>query len=209
MEEKAVKALTMLRGLRSVVFSTVADGTPQSRIIDVMVQDDGGLIFTTCRIKPFYRQLKESMKVSLTGMTKDHVQIRLNGDIKEIDKKGLDAVYEANPDFDNLFPKDQELGHFQVFRIYRGKGEIFDLSGKEVKMQRERFAFGGETVNQAGCTITDKCIACGKCAKSCPFNAISLNEEKNIYAVDSRFCDECGICFHVCPAGAVELPAGL
>ena len=45
------------------------------------------------------------------------------------------------------------------FYLYRGKGEIFDLSDEPPK--RERFAFGGETVNLAGCKITTRCTACG------------------------------------------------
>ncbi len=209
MEKTALKALSKIREVKSVVISSVLDGRPQSRIIDIMVQDDEGLIFTTCRIKPFYHQIIDSKEIAITCMTPDYVQVRLTGEIKELDHDVMDTIYEKNPEFEKLFPEKENMGHYRVFRVNKGKGEIFDLSGKEVKMQRQRFAFGGETVNKAGCVITEDCINCGKCFKVCPFSAISLNKDSGIYEIDKQYCDECGICYYTCPADAIELPIGL
>jgi uncharacterized pyridoxamine 5'-phosphate oxidase family protein/Pyruvate/2-oxoacid:ferredoxin oxidoreductase delta subunit len=209
MEETARKALSMLRELKSVVFSSVLDGHPQSRIIDIMVQDDEGLIFTTGKIKPFYRQINKSNHIAITGMTSDYVQIRLTGEIMELDQMTMDGVYENNLEFGKLFPEKNDMDYFQVYRVYKGKGELFDLSGVDVKMQRVRFAFGGENVNKAGCTITDSCITCGSCFDVCPFSAISLNDDTGVYEIDDKYCDECGACYYSCPVDAIELPAGL
>ncbi len=118
----------------------------------------------------------------------------------------LQKIYEKNPSFGELFPADGETKNMEFFSIYKGKGELFDLSGERVKMQRVRFDSGGEEVSPAGCTITDVCINCGKCERVCPFEAISKKEH---YEINRTYCDECGICNHVCPVDAIELPTGL
>jgi len=200
------EAFKMLREIKSVVFSTVNNGYPAARIIDLMYYDESGLYFISLNTKPFYKQLINNGKVAITGLTKDYIQIRIVGDVKELNKEGLDRVYKENPEFENLFPKNEEQGTMSVFQVYKGIGEVFDLSGKINKMNRRRFAFGGETVNEAGLKITDKCIACGKCEKKCPFNAI---EEGKPYYINPRLCDECGICYSVCPVGAILQPKGM
>ena len=49
----------------------------------------------------------------------------------------------------------------------------------------------------------DACLACGKCAGLCAFDAISLR--KDGYAVDPLRCEGCGVCAHLCPAKAIDL----
>ena len=49
----------------------------------------------------------------------------------------------------------------------------------------------------------DACLACGKCAGLCAFDAIALR--KDGYAVDPLRCEGCGVCAHLCPAEAIEL----
>ena len=68
---------------------------------------------------------------------------------------------------------------------------------------RTRFAFGGETFNDAGARIKPgDCIACGECFEACTFKAIIPGEP---YLVDGSRCDECGSSFQVCPQDAIEL----
>lgn len=209
METTAVKALSTLRELKSVVFSSIRNGKPTSRIIDVMVQDDKGLLFTTCTIKPFFKDIMEAPFISVTGITPDYVQIRLDGELKEVDHNEMEKIYKENPEFKKLFPNQDNMSHYKVFRIFKGKGELFDLSGKDVKMQRQRFSFGGETVEKAGVTINDSCISCAACFDACPFSAISQNDDLGRYEVDRKFCDECGCCVAVCPVDAIKLPTGM
>ncbi len=50
--------------------------------------------------------------------------------------------------------------------------------------------------------ITDKCIACGACAASCPVSCITQGEGK--YEINQDACLSCGTCAGICPVGAPE-----
>lgn len=48
---------------------------------------------------------------------------------------------------------------------------------------------------------TEECKGCGKCIKSCPFDAIKMENKK---AVIGAGCTECGTCVDNCPFHAIE-----
>jgi electron transfer flavoprotein alpha subunit len=50
--------------------------------------------------------------------------------------------------------------------------------------------------------LLEKCTGCGLCIPSCPFQCISLVEDK---AVINEECRLCGICVDVCPVKAIEI----
>jgi len=50
--------------------------------------------------------------------------------------------------------------------------------------------------------IKDKCTGCGVCVGACPFDCISIIDNK---AVISKDCKLCGICVSECPFNAIEL----
>lgn len=52
--------------------------------------------------------------------------------------------------------------------------------------------------------ITDQCIGCTKCARSCPVSCIS-GKVKERHVIDQEACIKCGSCEEVCPVGAVIL----
>ena len=45
------------------------------------------------------------------------------------------------------------------------------------------------------------CIACGKCVKVCPFDAVSV--EDNLARIDVDKCRVCGLCVQSCPTNAI------
>jgi heterodisulfide reductase subunit A-like polyferredoxin len=47
------------------------------------------------------------------------------------------------------------------------------------------------------------CKGCGLCANRCPFNAVSIENEKA--KVNDKSCWGCGVCAVTCPTGAIKL----
>lgn len=204
MDQTTKKAFKLLRDVKSIAFGTVNNGEPAGRIIDVMLAEEDGLYFLTARGKRFYKQLKENQRVAICGMDKNYVTGRVVGDIQFCrDRRVLDNMFEHNPMMNDLYPGESR-DILEAFHLYRGKGEIFDLSIEPPK--RERFAFGGDTVNPPGYWITDKCTACDICLESCPVEVISKGD---VYKIDRSRCLECGRCAEVCPEDAVEPSQGM
>jgi ferredoxin len=54
----------------------------------------------------------------------------------------------------------------------------------------------------------ERCTACGRCARRCPFGAITLTTDERPQ-LEPASCRGCGLCSTTCPEGAVEmLPLG-
>lgn len=51
-------------------------------------------------------------------------------------------------------------------------------------------------------TITDKCIGCGACKRTCPVDCIT-GEVKQRHSIDYLKCTHCGQCSTACPIGAI------
>ncbi len=49
----------------------------------------------------------------------------------------------------------------------------------------------------------DSCVACGACAKACPFGALEVADKK--LEIDTARCMGCGVCVSKCPRGALAL----
>lgn len=50
--------------------------------------------------------------------------------------------------------------------------------------------------------VSEKCIACGICAKYCPGQYIDI---KGIAVIDYEYCKGCGICEVLCPVKAISM----
>jgi len=49
---------------------------------------------------------------------------------------------------------------------------------------------------------TEKCIACGKCAEVCQYNALAFVKDKVL--IFEELCHGCGSCSLICPTGAID-----
>ena len=48
-----------------------------------------------------------------------------------------------------------------------------------------------------------KCIGCGKCARTCQFGAVTV--ENGVAKVDPQKCTACGQCVEACPRHVITL----
>lgn len=193
------------RDIHSTVFATVDDsGLPQTCVIDLMLADEDGLYFLTAKGKSFYDRLTKRPFVAISGMqggdTLSTVAISVRGTVRSIGRERLEEIFEKNPYMAKIYPTEKSRDALEVFQLYKGEGEYFDLS--QLPPCRQSFSFGGESVHQTGYRINaDKCIGCQGCRSVCPQGCISNTIPR---VIDPRHCIHCGNCFCICPVKAVE-----
>jgi len=203
MDKIAKKAFKTLRNIKSVSVATISDGSPQNRIMDVMLNQNNSLYFITARGKPVYTQLKKTQQVAICALDKDYNMIRIKGQIRFCKQKEIvDRIFEKNPILNKIYPNNKKE-ILEAFHLFKGSGEIFELSKSPIK--RTQFTFGGEKQIPLGYVINSNCVACGKCIEVCPDNAI-IKSENNTYSINKSTCIECGACYEICPVEAIDLP---
>ena len=62
-----------------------------------------------------------------------------------------------------------------------------------------------ETQGQVSYINPALCRACGVCIEMCPYNAIAMDEEKDVAVVNAALCKGCGICASSCQCGAPDV----
>ena len=192
--------------IHSTVFATVDDnGLPQARVIDIMLVDDNSLYFITAKGKEFYHQLMEKKYVAISGMTSGEGSINkkaisLRGKIRNVGKELLNKVFEENQYMCDIYPEKESRMALEVFQLYEGQGEYFDLSTKPIT--RASFALGEAEKVKGGYMVTDKCRGCKICYSKCPQKCIDISVKPVV--IKQENCLHCGNCLSVCPFSAVE-----
>ena len=124
--------------IHSAVFATIDEnGLPDARVIDIMLVDSDSLYFITAKGKGFYRQFMEQKFAAVSGMTDgkdslDKKAVSVRGKIRNIGKKKLEEVFVRNPYMNEIYPSVESRNALEVFQMYEGQGEYFDLSVKPI-----------------------------------------------------------------------------
>ncbi|MCB6346809.1 4Fe-4S binding protein [Enterocloster lavalensis] len=195
--------------IHSTVFATVdEDGLPVTRVIDIMLVDEDSLYFITAKGKEFYRQLMNQRYVAVSGMTggegsMEKKAVSVRGRVANMGGGLLDQVFAENPYMAEIYPTRESRQALEVFRLYEGRGEYFDLSAKPII--RRSFRLGevdGPGQQQEGYHITADCDGCGLCLSQCPQNCI--DSSRTPYKIQAEHCLHCGNCVEICPRGAAR-----
>ena len=124
--------------IHSAVFATIDEnGLPDARVIDVMLVDSGSLYCITAKGKGVYRQFMEQKFAAVSGMTDgkdslDKKAVSVRGKIRNIGNKKLEEVFVRNPYMNEIYPSVESRNALEVFQMYEGQGEYFDLSVKPI-----------------------------------------------------------------------------
>ena len=184
-------------------FATVdAEGNPQVRCISAIHFESDTIYFFTARGKDFCKELLDSEKVQILGYTRYKEMIRLTGRAKPVhakeQEKWRDIIFESQPYLANVYPGDtRNIGI--IFEIKDMEIEYFNLGVNPIF--RESYVIGNTEIIEKGYTITEDCIGCGKCVKSCPQKAIEKGKPSVIH---QEHCLHCGNCFENCPVSAIK-----
>lgn len=205
-----MNAREYLRVLKEEIHSTAIatvdeNGLPQVRIIDIMLVEDDKLYFITAKGKEFYKQLKKQKYVAITGITNGDANnsltkksISIRGKVKCLGGELLDIIFNENQYMKEIYPKESRSA-LEVFCLYEGNGEFFDLSRKPIF--RERFIIGNDKKTNAEYIILAKCIGCGVCEDVCPQKCIDNGKP---YVINQNNCLHCGLCVEKCPVNAIS-----
>ena len=194
--------------IHSAVFATIDEnGLPDARVIDIMLADSDSLYFITAKGKGFYRQLMEQKFAAISGMTDgkhslDKKAISVRGKIRNIGNEKLEEVFAENSYMNEIYPSMESRNALEVFQMYEGQGEYFDLSVKPI--YRETFYLGGNhdtQTNTHGFYVTESCNQCGKCFSECPQSCICVTE--GTVLINQTHCLHCGRCYEICPKKAI------
>ena len=77
-----------------------------------------------------------------------------------------------------------------------------DAANLELVLEPTRLEEHEFTGGRVAFIDADACLACGRCAEVCRFDAILPGD---VYKVDRLACEGCASCFYQCSAGAVRM----
>ncbi len=187
----------------TLAFATVDEqGNPQVRNVSAIHYEEDGIYFYTAEGKNFCRELKATGKVQILGLTMYKEMIRLSGKViyltGEESEKWKAVIFKEQPYLENVYPNEtKDIG--AIFAIKDAEIEYFNLSVKPIF--RESYTLGNGKITPKGYMITDACIACGKCRKGCPQEAIDTGKP---FVIRQNNCLHCGRCALNCPVSAIQ-----
>ena len=159
----------------------------RDKILDAELEIPVDLLVLSSRIEPNLEnpRLCKLYKVPLTA---DHFFLEAHVKLKPVEF-ATDGVFVAGL---SHYPKDVDESISQAMAA----------AGRAITvLSKDTVEAGGKTayINPA------RCNACGACVSVCPYNAISIDEEKEVAVINEILCKGCGGCVSTCKGSAPNL----
>lgn len=203
----AKTCLEKLKLVGVLSFATVdGEGNPQIRCISANHFEKDSFYFFTARGKNFCHELLENGKVQILAYTRFKEMIRLSAKAvpapKSEQEEKINTIFSEQPYLSNVYPGDtRKIG--KIFEVKHAEMEYFHLGVNPIF--RESYTLGEGTISKKGYLITDSCIGCGTCQKSCPQRCIVQGTP---YHIQQEHCLHCGNCYENCPVEAIQKRGG-
>ncbi len=105
----------------TIIATNNENGLPVTCVIDIMDYDENGLYFLTAKGKNFYKRLKASGYLSLTGIKGDNtmscVAVSVHGNVKEIGSERLQRLLDKNPYMYEISYRTITLGSYGILLV--------------------------------------------------------------------------------------------
>lgn len=195
----------LVEEIHSVIIATLDENhQPITCAIDLMLYQNNKIYFLTARGKSFYHRLMQSEMIALTGIkgtqTMDSIAISLQGKVRNVGHEKLQDIFLYNPYMKEIYPHLESQDVLEVFEIYEGIGEYFDLSQKPIV--RQSFSMGETNqVLQVPYSIKSSCNGCQTCYQVCPQQCIDVTSIP--ITIQWQHCLHCGKCIEICPQKAI------
>ena len=163
MNPTARKYVDLFRAVKVASAATVyAQGRPQSRIINVMLALDEGMVIVTSRGKPFWKQLTESGRVALSAMCPECQSLKFTGSVRRMEdsRAWVDEVFLHNKRF-AYGGTEMELVGFSILETCTGCGACASVCPQQCIMPGTPYQIAQM-----------HCLQCGLCTEHCPAEAI-------------------------------------
>lgn len=108
-----------------VLATSDAQGNPHARHAFVAVANEKGLFFSTAPTSSLYHHLgvNDHLAIAAISQANDLIQtIRVEGQAKEIDQAGLEALMPGHPFIDFVYSENSPHPGGRAFHMYQGKG---------------------------------------------------------------------------------------
>ena len=194
----------IIQEIHTVVMATVDEkGYPITCAIDLMLAENDKLYFLTARGKSFYHRLIQKQYLSFTGVkgnsTLTSIAVSFQGKVKNIGHDKLDEIFVKNSYMKEIYPDEKARDVLEVFEIYEGKLEVFDLRTKPI--QRKTLILGNTKQNMEIYEVQSSCTVCTLCFQHCPQKCIDIKHKPVI--INQKHCLHCGKCLEICPEKAI------